>query len=86
VDPFIVRTIMVYNYTIKPLQLFTLLVALFGEYLYLMFQKMTHNSQHYFTTVNCTSSSTVDGGYLFNVWVHDTGNTHKLLWNHILLI
>jgi len=48
VDPFNVRMIMVYSYTIKPLHLFTLLVALFREYLYLMFQKMIQNSQHYF--------------------------------------
>jgi hypothetical protein len=41
VDPFTVRIIMVYNYTIKTLQVFTFLVALFSEYFYLMFQKMT---------------------------------------------
>ena len=49
VDPFTVRTIMMYNFTIKPLKLFTLLVALFKDYLYVMFSKMTQlKLTHYY--------------------------------------
>jgi len=59
------RTVMVYSYTIKPLQLFTLLVALFREYLYLMFQKMTQNSQHYFRTALQVALSMKDSYLMF---------------------
>jgi len=56
---------MVYNYTIKPLQLFMLLVALFREYLYLVFQKMTQNSQHYFRTALQAALSMEDTYLMF---------------------
>jgi hypothetical protein len=65
VDPFIVRNIMVYNTTIKPLQLFTLLAALFSVYLYLMFPKMTQNSQNYFRSALQAALSTEDTYLMF---------------------
>jgi len=67
---------MVYNYNTKPLQLFTLLVALFREYLYLMFPKMTQNSQHYFRIALQAALSMEDSYSMFGYMTKATLTNH----------